>query len=201
MSKYSNKENDTVIRLRLPSVMKEDLQTLVERRDINLSLFLRNYIESILTEDENQEVLRYEPLGKVFVDDMDATISIRCHKTLKDLYNASCADTSVKGSGILRRYMRDIVEVKHKMYADPCRSLEQYLDYILIFLFITEYNNHGHAFKNIRRYKDNNIPKDAPSIERIDKFTYRINDIHENCYYLITFEDLSEVDIAMTPFK
>lgn len=95
--------------------MKEDLQTLVERRDINLSQFLRNYIESILTEDENQEVLKYEPLGKVFVDDMDATISIRCHKTLKDLY--------------------------------------------------------------------------------------RINDIQEECYYLITFFDPSGKKIVTTPFK
>ena len=50
-------EKDEAIRFRLSTSMKRKLQLIAMRRGLNMSQFIRNYIETIINEDENQDML------------------------------------------------------------------------------------------------------------------------------------------------
>lgn len=202
---YNFDEKDTVLRLRLPSSMKNDLQILAERKGLNLSQFMRNFIEGVLNDEENQDILSsstnyYYDEKQDENDDMQATISIRCQQTLKEMYNACCMQNSLKGSELLRKHMRDIVEFRYRLHSNPLRPLLEYIDYILIFLRIAEYNK-AHAYMGYRRLINQDIPLEAPVIEQLDELHYRINDTFAKCAYIVTFCDLFDMDVQVTPFK
>lgn len=55
--KMEFEEKDEVVRLRLPASMKKKLQLVAKRKGLNMSQFMRNYIETIINEEENRDIL------------------------------------------------------------------------------------------------------------------------------------------------
>ena len=86
------------------------------------------------------------------------------------------------------------------MYPGHLRSLSGYLSYFLLFLRMAEYHK-GRTFKSCRMvYAKNKIIPDTPIIEKVTACTYRVNDILANCYYIIEFEDTTNVNVSFSPF-
>lgn len=186
--KYELDEKDTVLRLRLPSSMKNDLQALAEQKGLNLSQFLRNYIESVLNTEDNQDLPPRRMTPPPFKADMEANISIRCHQKLKNDFNDYCMESSRNGSELLRKFIRDTIDVFYKEYYTSYRPIRVYIDYLIMFLQATEWNNHQRHLTSLKLYKDIDIPEDTPSIERVGGHVYRVNDIQNRCFYLLEFE-------------
>lgn len=200
-------EKDEAIRFRLSTSMKRKLQLIAMRRGLNMSQFIRNYIETIISEDENQDILAARD-ARYLVNPKDedenpygSIVSTRVPTELKALYNACCSSNSLKASELIRNFMRDYTEFRLQMYPGHLRSLSGYLSYFLLFLRMAEYHK-GRTFKSCRMVyaKNKIIPEDTPIIEKVTACTYRVNDILADCYYIIEFEDTTNVNVSFSPF-
>lgn len=199
-------EKDEIIRLRLPSSMKKSLQLLAKRKGINMSQFLRNYITSIIEQDENRDILHAK--DNAYLDtpsDADnpygSTVTIRIPTEMKYLYRTCCTSNSAKASELLRNLIRDYTELKTSLYSAELRPLSGYIHYLLMFLRAAEYNK-GNALKNYRMVRAHDkLAPDTPIFEKVDDNTYKVNDVLAQCYYIIEFEDLFNVMVNTSPFE
>lgn len=197
-------EKDEVVRLRLPSSMKKKLQLLAKRKGLNVSQVMRNYIGTLINEDENRNILaardNYLELPKEDKNPYGETVTIRVPSELKALYNKCCTSNSLKAGELLRNFIRDYTEFKLLLYSDPLRPLSGYIKYLLMFLRIAEYNK-GNAFESCRMvWSKTKITDDKPIIEQVDDSLYCVNDMQAQCRYIIQFVDLNDIDVATSPF-
>lgn len=203
--KMEFEEKDEVVRLRLPASMKKKLQLVAKRKGLNMSQFMRNYIETIINEDESRDILaardNYLEAPKDDKKPYGETVTIRVPSELKTLYRTCCASNSVKAGELLRNFIRDYTEFKLPLYSDPLRPLSGYIRYLLMFLRAAEYNK-GNAFKVCHMMKSKTkITYETPIIEKVDDLTYQVNDILAQCQYIIKFEDLIDVEVTTSPFE
>lgn len=198
-------EKDEVVRLRLPASMKKKLQLVAKRKGLNMSQFMRNYIEIIINEAENRDIIatrdNYLEAPKDDKKPYGETVTIRVSSEMKTLYRTCCASNSLKAGELLRTFIRDYTEFKLPLYSDPLRPLSGYIRYLLMFLRAAEYNK-GNALKTYRMVRSKTkITYGSPIIEKVDDFTYLVNDVLAQCQYIIRFENLIDVEVTTSPFE
>lgn len=198
-------EKDEVVRLRLPASMKKKLQLVAKRKGWNMSQLMRNYIETIINEDESRDILaardNYLEAPKDDKKPYGETVTIRLPAEMKTLYRTCCAFNSLKAGELLRNFIRDYTVFKLPLYSDPLRPLSGYIRYLLMFLRAAEYNK-GNAFKTYKIVRSKTkITYDTPIIEKVNDLTYQVNDVLAQCQYIIKFEELIDVEVTTSPFE
>lgn len=211
MKKY-DEDKDTVLRFRLPSAMKEDLQYIAQRRNLNLSQFLRNYVEDVINAESEpdgvlalRERIDTNAISKPLGAHSEAFYTVRCSKMLQHFFRQVCIKEGFKPSGYLRTFMLDFTELMLHCYWSTPAPLADNIEYLEIVLKNEEAKK-GHMYLGLEAHSlymdDDSITRTTPIIEQLDELHYRINDVSSKIYYILKFTDKVPVKEWMaSPFE
>lgn len=180
---YKDEENNKTIQLRLPARMKDDLRALADRKGLNVSQLVRNYIESLLVSTPR---LPQEPKDTNQTSG-DRMFTLRLPRELHDKYKSACAEASILASKYPRQIITDLSSFLLQETPSNPAPLSDTLRYLELFL-VNELAKGG--LRYVRTYERPQLNHKVPLIQQIDDFTFVVN--QGKIQYVIQFEPCSK---------
>lgn len=100
-------EKTVTLHVRITESQKRHLQELAERKGLVLSKIIQNYIEKLL---EKELSIPATPSAQARLSKLsfeNSTFTLRCSKTLQQLYRAACSQEGLHANGHIRMFMQD----------------------------------------------------------------------------------------------
>lgn len=185
-------EKTVTLHVRITESQKRHLQELAERKGLVLSKIIQNYIEKLL---EKELSIPATPSAQARLSKLsfeNSTFTLRCSKTLQQLYRAACSQEGLHANGHIRMFMQDFAYLLTDTYPSTPYSTESRLVYLKLFL-------KNEAQKRGLRYKESwceviQLPDDLemPLIDMVSPFHYVVYDVNASVMWHIVFQSKNE---------
>lgn len=184
---YKDEENNKQIQLRLPARMKDDLRSLADRRGLNVSQLVRNYIEGLLAGASRLPKESKEP--EVTVG--DKMFTVRVPAGIHDKYKVACAKSGLLASKYPRQIILDLsLFLLHETPSTPA-PLSDTLRYLELFL-MNECSKRD--LRYVKTYeRPHPLDQNAPLLQQLDRFNFAVN--QGSHQYVIQFEPCNNMHL------